>query len=183
MTMARNPFSVVGGVLCLDGRRVCPATIQERNIYIRSFNDRLDDIHNHIDNVRLLSGGTRALRITRGQFNTDYVRLRPRSIDSGYSTDHSTYVEFRDEFGRPGIIYHYNGWVIESFSHQNADLEVDSSAEFIMGALDCLPDINFNAYAIRAIDEHLSRTNTQYLSITTEVIDDTRAAFDALMNL
>lgn len=79
-------------MLCLDGRRVCPATIEERDIYRRSFNDRLDDIHNHIDNIRELSGGTRAITIARGLPHTDYVCLRPISVDSGYSTDYSNIV-------------------------------------------------------------------------------------------
>lgn len=85
--------------------------------------------------------------------------------------------------GRPGIIYYYNGWVIRSFSFQNLDLEVDSSAEFIMVALDCLPDIRFNAYAIMSIDAYLSRINIQHLPITDEVINDVRESFDALFYL
>jgi hypothetical protein len=107
--LAYNPFSVLGGLLCYNGHSIGYATLDERRFYETRCHTKLDDIYNHLETVQDLNPD-KVIRVYKAKKHVEDICLRPRSIDSGYTTDpDQEVVEYTDREGRTGLYYSYRG--------------------------------------------------------------------------
>ena len=182
--IAYNPYSIVAGVLYFNGIPTRPANEGLRREFEIKVYEAIDEILNHVENVQELNPD-KTITIYRASKRAEDIALRRNSLDSGYTTDHNQeVVTLENARGHEGLSYHYGGYKIIVYSDINdPDIEANSSANFLMRALDSSEILSQNLDAVITIDRYLTTSNPQYHSISTEIMQHAQEAFDAFSSL